>query len=137
MFADVYAEGGVSVAPFSGKFAVDVDFGHGEDSVEVEVVAVFSCIGGYVEAFAVPADADPREFAGFVFKFGAEGAFDGPVVREVEGAPFCVVEVGSERYFVGIEFFAGGFDFLSGGIGGLDFPDAGPVAASSSVDGEL
>ena len=87
-----HAERGVAVGPRAHFLSVEPHFGVGHRPVEVQIEALAAVFGRHLEVLPVPADAFPGQFAGISVKVGAEGALDGPVVRQVEGAPARVVE---------------------------------------------
>ena len=93
----IHAERHVAVVPPSGKPAVDIDLGKGHHSVEIEVHAPLAVGLARREGLAIPAHALPGELARVAIGCGIERAGDRPIVRQMDGLPRRVVEVGLFR----------------------------------------
>lgn len=94
---EVYPERGIAIRMAAGLVAVDPHFGVGHRSVEIQIGPLSLLRGRQRELLAVPADAAPGQFAGQTVEILAEGAFDAPVVRQVQRAPAAVVVGGVGR----------------------------------------
>ncbi len=111
---EVVAEGGVAAGVAAEAVAVDPDDGVAEDAVEFDGDAAAEVGFGDFKCSSIPADggfgvigADGAEavLAKFFVAFGVEGQFDGPVVGEIDGWPFGVIEgkAGSAAGFAGFD----------------------------------
>ncbi len=116
VIGEVIAERDVAIGSCAEEGVVHVDFRVGHDGVEFDVDAFAFGLRGEGEGFAVPGDAGGEVCAGAsggrVF---VEGAFNGPVVGEVEFSP------------VGV------FDGVGGSEGGVAFGEA-PVGVEGEGD---
>src|ERR1043166_2142190 len=77
----------IAVRPAADELAVQPDAGIGHRAIHVEI-QLLSFVGGRNgEVFTVPPNAPPRKLSGFAGIFLLEGAFDAPIVRQVEPTP--------------------------------------------------
>ena len=89
---EIVGEGDVAIGALAQILAVDPHFAVLIDAVELDDDRAVLGRLGQAEAFAIPADARGKASLGFLLF--VEGAFDTPIVREVEGAPRGVGELG-------------------------------------------
>ena len=100
---EVELETAVAVRPAAEFMAVQPDGGVRHGAIELNGVELAFVGGGHGEVLAIPARAEDGQTAGGGTVLDVEGAFDGPIVRQIQGAPRRIVEGG----LLG----AGGFGF--------------------------
>ena len=120
-------EGDIAEGALAEVLAIDPDFAVLVDAIEFDGDLAVLVDGGEAEVFAVPAHAGGGVAAGPAAGLGlGEGAFDAPIVGEIESAPGAVGEgglvgaggVGLEEFPVEVEGVAdaGGLRRLGGGV---------------------
>src|ERR1051326_6186673 len=79
----------------------DCRVGHGAIDIQIELFSLF--IRGYFEMLSIPGDAAPFELAGFAWIVLIEGAFDPPIVRQVQLPPIAIIKIALRIGNVGAE----------------------------------
>ena len=89
----IHAPGSIAVGPAARKMAVDPDGRVSHRAIHVQADAAALVRGGNLKMLAVPADAPPRQLAGFAGILLFERPFDAPIMRQVQQPPLAVVEI--------------------------------------------
>src|SRR5262245_55692284 len=93
MLSEFITETDVPIRTFAEMESINPDIAVCHDTVKVNEDALMGIIRGKFEMFAVPANARRKKTTGAASRiFFVKWTFDAPVVRNVEFAPFAIIE---------------------------------------------
>src|SRR5437899_10450848 len=89
--SQIRAPGGITEWPATDQLPVQPDCRIGHGSVHIEENGFGSIIRRNVQVLAIPADASAWQSTHAATACASEGAFDGPIVRQIDLLPRAVV----------------------------------------------